>query len=273
MRLALLFALLVPSVPLAQPADAPEAAQVLVLGTYHFDNPGLDVAQFEIADVLHPTRQAEVHAIVESLADFRPTKVVVEYPWDGAETLDSLYAAYRAGTHALDRSEVEQLGFRLADRFGHERIIGGDHRGAFLLDPLVAYDEAHDATYRPAFMRTVETVVAEMDSLQRTATIGDNLRHFNTPEALRRDLGLYVGAAGIGAGDGFVGAEFASAWYERNIRIFATVAAETDPGDRVLVIFGVSHAPILRHLIEMAPGMRLVETEAFLPPEASGAGG
>ena len=55
-----------------QPASHSERrAQVLVLGTYHFDNPGLDVVKTEVADVLTPAKQAEITQVIEALARFR----------------------------------------------------------------------------------------------------------------------------------------------------------------------------------------------------------
>lgn len=61
----------------AQAPAAVEPAHVLVLGTYHFANPGLDVVKVEVADVLSATRQAEIQAVVDALARFRDRKSVV----------------------------------------------------------------------------------------------------------------------------------------------------------------------------------------------------
>jgi hypothetical protein len=48
--------------------------------------------------------------------------ILVEHVPSAAPRLDSLYAAYRAGRHELSRNETEQVGFRLAARFEHERV-------------------------------------------------------------------------------------------------------------------------------------------------------
>ena len=42
--------------------------KVMVLGTYHFANPGADIANVDVEDVLLPGPQAEIGAIVEALA-------------------------------------------------------------------------------------------------------------------------------------------------------------------------------------------------------------
>ncbi|CAN5736884.1 hypothetical protein BH23GEM8_BH23GEM8_22270 [soil metagenome] len=70
----------------------------------------------------------------------------------------------------------------------------------------------------------------------------------------------------MGAGDGYVGADLVSRWYERNIRIFANLKQITVPGDRILILVGSGHAPILRELISQDPTLVLVDPLEFLPP-------
>ena len=64
-----LSALIAIALPNAVAEDAPEPrnnpVQIMVLGTYHFGNPGLDLVNTEADDVLLPKRQAEL----EKLAD------------------------------------------------------------------------------------------------------------------------------------------------------------------------------------------------------------
>ncbi|CAN5736878.1 hypothetical protein BH23GEM8_BH23GEM8_22260 [soil metagenome] len=64
--------LAVPVSSQVQSGGLPEQSQaaVLVLGTFHFANPGLDVIQTEVADVLSASRQAEIRAVVAALARF-----------------------------------------------------------------------------------------------------------------------------------------------------------------------------------------------------------
>ena len=66
-------------------------------------------------------------------------------------------------------------------------------------------------------------------------------------------------------GDDFAGADVLAAWYQRNFRIFANLAAAVRPDDRVLVIYGQGHGAILRELIEASPALVLVEPNPYLP--------
>jgi hypothetical protein len=248
----------------AQATGGPPS-QVLILGTYHFANPGLDVVQTEVPDVLEPGKQEEVSRIVEALAAFRPTKVVVEHlPSDGPR-LDSFYRAYRAGEHALSRNESQQLGFPLAARFDLERVHPFDHRGEFPFGAMMEYAGRNDPAFVEMVMAELQRITEETNLRHRELTIGEILRVMNDPDELAEGHAVYLEFARVGAGDGYVGADLLSKWYERNIRMFANLTGVTAPGDRVLVIVGSGHAPILRELVAADARMELVDPLGYLP--------
>lgn len=251
--------------PLGAQVPSDEPGQVMVLGTYHFASPGRDVAKAEIADVLSDAKQAEIQAVVDALADFRPTRIAVEREPDQGSRLDSLYRAYRDGRHALSRNEIQQLGFRLASKYGLSGLDPIDHPGEFPFDAMMQYAESHDPDFVAWVGEELERIEAEMNRQQRENTIGEILRRMNRPEKLAEDHGVYMRFARVGAGDGFVGAELVSEWYERNIHIFSNIQAIAEPGARVLVIIGGGHSPILRELIGYDPQLRLVEAVDYLP--------
>ena len=265
MRLRSLALLAALAVPVSLRAQAAPPAEVMVLGMYHFANPGLDVVKTQVADVLSPQKQAEVAAVEEALARFRPTRIAVEDRSEHAARLDSTYAAYRAGRHALSRNETEQLGFRLAARFGHARLWPIDHDGAFPFEEMMAYAARHDTATVARVGGLLREVGVTMDSMQRTRSVAGILQWMNDPATLREAHGHYVSFAAVGAGDGYAGANLLSAWYERNLRMFANIRRVAQPGERVLVIVGQGHAPILRELVSYDAGLRLVEPNAYLP--------
>lgn len=262
---AIAFALLAaPVAALGQSPAPPMPAQILVLGTYHFDNPGLDVVKTDVADVLTPGRQAEIGQVVDALARFRPTRIAVEARPSASARLDSLYAAYRAGRHTLASTEVQQLGFRLAERFSHPGVHAIDQPGEFPFGALMEYAQRHDTAAAGWIQRTMAGIAAEQSRRQRL-TIPEILHLENDPARIREGHALYLSLGRVGAGDTWVGADLVASWYARNIRIFAALQRIAEPGDRVLVIFGAGHAAILRELIAGDPRLELVEAGAYLP--------
>ena len=85
---------------------APGEVQVMLLGTYHFANPGRDVVKQDIDDVLAPRRQAELEDLATRLAGWKPNRIAVEWPFSRTDSARARYARYRAGTLAPNRNEV-----------------------------------------------------------------------------------------------------------------------------------------------------------------------
>ncbi len=100
--------------------------QVLILGTYHMGGSS-DYIQTSTDDVLSPRRQREIEALVNALAAFRPTKIMVEAPLAHDSALNARFRRYAAGQDTLRRNEIDQIGFRLAKRSGHSRVYAIDY--------------------------------------------------------------------------------------------------------------------------------------------------
>lgn len=102
---AALALLLIAAAPAVAQNPAVPRAQVMVLGTYHMDNPGLDYANPTVDDVLAPRRQAEIEAVVRALAEFRPTRIAIEATPSRDSLHNARYHAYRAGSYRLGRND------------------------------------------------------------------------------------------------------------------------------------------------------------------------
>jgi hypothetical protein len=220
----------------------------------------------DVADVLSPTRQAEIERVIEALERFRPTKIAVEVVPSAAQRLDSLYAAYQLGQHELSRSESEQLGFRLAARLGHPRVYPINVLEQDLpFDAMMEYAQVHDSSFLAFVDEEIARDTEESNRRQAQNTIGEILRLINEPESLAANHGIYMRFARVGAGDTYIGADLVAKWYKRNIKIFANLQRIAMPGDRVLVIYGSGHVPTLRELVTYDPEMVLVEALEYLP--------
>jgi len=241
-------------------------AEVVILGTFHMANPGRDVIKFEADDVLAQHRQAELEDLAARLAEFRPTKVCVEQTPEYQATLDDAFARYLEGNAEPSRSEIQQVGFRLARLCGLKRVFGIDDDTPMEWDDLNAYLASHpdeDKRYRERIEALQVEAEKKSEALARTP-IREFLRAMNEEDALRRDAGLYVDFAGLGGVGEHGGADMTASWYRRNIRIFSNLVGLTEPGDRIFVAFGAGHVPILRYLTALSSRHRLVEAGAFL---------
>ena len=238
-------------------------ARVIVIGTYHFSNPGQDQANVESVDVTVPRRQAELQAVTDALAGFKPTFVGVEWP---AEAARDNYARYLDGTLPASRNEVVQLGFRLAKQVGLERVHGLDVPGDFPFEPLSTWAQANGKSGDlQALMAQAQGITARITALQTTHSIGGVLREMNTPQALDEAASFYAEFLRYGSGEQQPGVELNAAWAKRNVAICARLLQALKPGDRAGVFYGQGHVPQLAACLRSAPGVELVEAGTFLP--------
>jgi len=268
MPLRLLLSVLLSACALAPAAAAdgpapPADVEVMIVGTYHMANPGLDLHNTRSDDVLAPRRQQELAAVAAALARFEPTLVAVEWP---ADTTRERYRAYRDGTLGESRNEVVQLGFRLAQAAGLDAVHGIDADGDFPYAPVQAFAQAHgqDAVLAEAHAQ-IGAAVVELQDVIDGGSIAQALRWMNEPRRIADDNAFYRRLLRIGAGAEQPGLDLLTAWYRRNFAICANLLQLTKPGDRAVVFYGAGHAYLLRQCIEETPGLRLVEANEYLP--------
>lgn len=241
------------------------SVDVLLLGVFHMANPGADMANAEVDDVLAPRRQSEIAAVVDALVGFRPSKVLVEHPVDDGAIV-AAYEAYRVGERDLARSEAEQLGFRVAASLGHDRIYPIDVMGDFY-EPSI--EELTIAEPHATLWRRVETAseaaVLRLQATLADGTVADALRLLNHPAEKRASLVPYLGALlPISQGAATPGPDMAANWYRRNFRIAANVHAVAEDHDRLLVIYGAGHIPVLEHVLGTTERFRLSDPLEYL---------
>lgn len=246
----------------------PVQPQVLILGTYHMGGSG-DYIQTTADNVLSPRRQREIELLVDALAAFRPTKIMVEAPLARDSSLNVRYRQYAAGQDTLRRNEIDQIGFRLAKRLDLRRVYGIDYLQDEDIKRVVGWAAQHGDT---GFVNSVQRYGARMqatgDSLPKF-TVTEYLRRLNSPAEDALGQSAYLGMARVGRDTGYVGADVVAGRYARNLKIFANLARLIEAGDRVLVIYGASHGKLLRDFVRESADLELVSTEKYLAPRGA----
>lgn len=246
-------------------AGAAETVKVMIVGDFHMSNPGKDIQNTIVDDMLSAKRQAEIVAATDGLARFRPTVVAAEWPADIAATR---YADYRAGKLEPSRNEVVQLGFRLAAKMNLASFAGIDVDGDFPFEAVQNYAAAHgQSALIDAAMAEIGGFVKEQDAVIKNGTVSAALRWLNDPELIARSNDFYRMTLRIGGGKEQPGADLLTAWYRRNFLICANLIQMAKPGDRIVVFYGSGHTFLLRQCIAETPGFELVEPNDYLPPQ------
>jgi hypothetical protein len=262
--------------PEGWPRCEPEQVQVMLLGTYHMDNPGLDEVNVNTDDVLADDRQGQLQNLVDHLADWEPDRIAIERPYDEFEAVNDLYEKYRSGEYAYGReetfpaphpmrndndsecrSEVVQVGFRLADRLNHELIYPIDYPIDISNDDLQILEQND---FRPdkkvSFPALdLEEFQHEVDERLATSAIPEYLHWVNQEERVRiTNEGMFARYLRWGEGDNYGGPQTLAKWYDRNLRMAHNLWRALEQGDeRMLLIVGFGHVRALHHLLNEAP--------------------
>ena len=243
-------------------------AEILLVGTFHFSDPGLDSykPEFDI-DILSDERQLELDEILDGLAGFEPTKIAIEWRSENQERADREYRSYLDGQLTLTSDEVHQIAFRLAKRLGLPGLHAVDAEPRWY-EPWVDPDESAKQHGQEQLVEREErwnerfnALYKHDDAAKVSQTLREHFLYMNSEDRIRQGHGHYlVGTFAAGSGDDFAGADSTTAWYNRNLRILANLQRITEsPDDRILLLIGAGHLPILRHAIQASPEYDLVE--------------
>lgn len=249
-----------------------QPTKVLLLGTFHFAYPNADGHKTDadkFIDVLSPARQKEMEELAEVIQRFRPTRIYVES--SNARFHDSLYKAYLAGNYQLGRNEVYQLGYRVAKAMSLPGVYAIDassfssqyQKSLPVIDSLwkaAPVDSLRDAYWGKKY----KTMYSAGDSVAPHFTMLENFLHMAEPNVLHRMHGHYV-SQGFNTTNN-EGADLLSLWwYSRNLRILNNIL-KTRPSaqDRIMVLIGNGHAPILKHCFQSSPEFEVVELKSLL---------
>ncbi len=251
-----------------KPIDASSAtpqAEVLLLGTYHMGNPGLDVQNMKADDVLTPKRQAEIEELTAVLARFRPTKVAIEWNAGDQTGLDRVYGEYVDGRHQLTRDERQQVGMRLAKLMGLKKVCAIDTMWDFPYGSLINWAKANG---RSRELEALERMGSEQTKASGESNLGPTVleiyRGINSPEAIANNAAIYARLGHFGDNNDPAGARLLTRWYERNTLILTSLLSIIEPDDRVLVLYGAGHQTLLSRFIGDDPTLKLRTLDELL---------
>lgn len=264
-------ALLLSTAALFADADAmepaPEPAKVMMLGVFHFANPGRDVVKSEVIDVSTDENQAYLAGLATRLAAFRPTDVLVECVPSAQPRQDAAYAAWRDGTVALGVNETQQIGFRVAKAADLDGVTCFDEGDVHWNGgPMFEYIGTHEPERKVAMDAVFASLSARETREQTTLPLPALLRLTNDPERDRENKDLYIVTNAVDAGGGFLGADASASWWHRNFRMYANVQKAASPGRRVLVIAGAGHTAILKDLLAIDGAREAEDVNSYLSP-------
>lgn len=254
--------------------ETPQMAQkptIMILGSGHLSNPGMDAFNYKMDDVLAPKRQQEIEQLVTQLKAFQPTKIALEADERFDAEINANYQDYLKGTYELKRGEGNQIGFRLAKQIEHPKVYGVDYwpwpdNHPFFPDgfdwDLIDYQKfakTHNQEHLLPPPPTTDGKVIQDESgvtwiePEKYEPIIDMYIRHNEPEGRSVSHQRYIRwIARIGSGDQYPGANWVvHSWYDRNLKIYVNLTRITESADeRILLIIGAGHVYLIQQFLE-----------------------
>ena len=244
--------------------------QVLLVGSFHFAYYGYDAHKTKEENkipILEPKGQREVEELVAYIDRFKPTKIAVEGGRNSGYILRR-YEQYLDNPKSLRANEIDQIAFRLMKKHSLDTLYGVNagtllndlynHKDSTVLRPILDsifmdWDFSSDEKYSQRYDEWYD----KEDEVAAKASLLDYFKFMNDKEIVDRGWGAYL--VGDFKNGSYEGADATALhWYARNLRIFRNIQNITEPGDRILVIFGAGHMTILDNLFDSTPEYDLI---------------
>lgn len=247
--------------------SSPGPAKVMLMGVFHFANPGRDMVKSGVINVMTKGNQAYLDGLATRLAAFQPTEVLVECDPSDQAALDKDFDGYKKGTFALKSNEIYQIGFKVAKAAGVDSITCFDEgKVGWDAEPMFNYIKANDPRMQASMDAMYQSLSERADREQSTLSLPQLLQLNNDAGRDRENKDLYIRTNAVDAGGSFAGADASASWWHRNFRMYANVQKAAAPGHRVLVVAGSGHTAILKDLLAIDSQRQSEDVSRYLLP-------
>jgi len=251
--------------------------KVLLIGSFHFNNPGSDAVKEKDYDILSAESQKELEWMAERIKSFRPTQVFVEWEYDQQQELDSLYRLYLDGAYFsslnkqsrryryYSQGEIFQLAFRVSRKADIKKVTAIDYEDAlFPYDSMMTAIRSAGQTQLLDWNKRYNEESAASSSKDKSLT--QKLLRLNSKEERRDNRSWYLSFANRAGNDKtFVGAYLASEWYRRNLYMYSLVQKKITAGDdKIVVLLGAGHISMIEQFVKDDDRFELVELKDVL---------
>ena len=246
-------------------ADTNSPAQVMLVGVFHFANPGKDVVKTKQVNVMTLENQAYLDRLAGRIAEFNPTVVLLEFNPANEADMQKSYRDFLADNFELTSNEIYQLGFRIARQSGVKTVYSFDERSVgWQAKELFEYMPEHDVAAEERLTSLIEEVTIAQNEAHATKSLPELLMQANDSEEDNINKYFYVTTNDVGAGDNFVGADATASWWHRNFRMYAIIQKHAQPGERVLAIGGQGHTAILKDILALDRDRVAIDVRPFI---------
>lgn len=264
------------STPTEKPKSqqAPQTKQALIIGTFHYNNPGADVAKTKNFDIMGSAAQDQLEEISEKIKDFAPDRVFVEWPYDEQSELDSLYQLYLEDRYFSNdslsnfylKNEIFQLAFRTAKKIGLPKVTAIDYNNTeFPFDSVMTVVATQkQKILEKEFSEGIQQFTQVFDEKIESGSSLLELTYYLNTEEMRQLSNRFHTQTPLLVGDqtNFIGPYLAAEWHKRNLYMWSLAQKATQKNDqRIVLLLGASHIATIKDFIDQNKDWGTVELE------------
>lgn len=259
-----------------KPIESVNSKEVLLVGTFHYNNPGADVAKTKSFDILNQKSQNELKEISKHIKKYNPTKIFVEWPYNEQKELDSLYQLYTSDNYFENdslsdfylKNEIFQLAFRAAKENDLTTVYGIDYSTSFPFgDVMAAIEQNNQSELKAEIENGISKFTAEFDNkIDSGASLKELTYYLNSAEMrsfsnnFHNNLMLLAGKP-----NDFSGPLLTAEWFKRNLYMWSLTQKNTSSSDeRIMVLVGASHAAMFELFIKENEDWEIKELQELM---------
>lgn len=236
--------------------------EVLNFATFHMTfTPDANKIKFEDNEKF----RLETYDVVKMLAVFKPTIICVEVLPSKNDDLNNDYLNFLNDKNYKTKyeGEIRLLAYEVGKLAGVKKIYGIDEQETAQYDYNIQnklknqIDTLTLINYKKNFLKDFAIIEKQ--------TTKNKLKFFNSEETLEKLINLNADILTyISTKNNFEGADEASKFYRRNLRIFSNInKIPVGNNDRVLIIMGATHTAFLKEFLKRSPKYQLLDVTKY----------
>ncbi len=259
---------------------AQEKINVILFGTYHFNNPGNDAVKNIERNILTIESQKGLDQITNSIiSKFKPDQIFVESNFYKKEDLNNKYQLYLKNQYNqftdtikkprmkrfYTEGETFQLAFRLAKKANIRQIYPIDSLIEMRFDILQKEMNSNPKTKR-LFEEKLSIMSQASNKCLGNTLLKDVFICLNEKSDLDANKGFYISIANKINTDGkYFGSNLVADFYKRNLIMYSNIQNQLESTTKnIFILVGTGHAAIFREFFENDENFNLIEVDEIL---------
>lgn len=235
--------------------------EFLLVGTIHFGETP-DVVSFTDEDK-RLIKQQDIEKLIETLAQYAPDQIFVEYPFSMQDQLTKLYIAEDA-SDPFKQNEIYQIAFQLAKKLKHPTVYAVDWNedipGLASLDDVAAGPCAAEFS---EIMKVANNQFEIMTTALRNGSLIELYEKINTDEFNQANHNIYLQLMQLSDEQAFNWT--VNYWYYRNLKIAQNICkALTPESKRAVILIGSGHNYLVKQQLQEYESFKVTNFADFL---------